>query len=38
VAVYTLHTMNADGGDLRPISAFESFDWTPSVAADGRIL
>ena len=38
VAVYTLHTMNADGGDLRPISAFESFDWTPSVADDGRIL
>ena len=38
VAVYTLHTMNADGGDLRPISAFESFDWTPSVASDGRIL
>ncbi len=38
VAVYTLHTMDASGGDLRPISAFESFDWTPSVAGDGRIL
>jgi len=38
VAVYTLHVMNADGTNLRPISAFENFEWTPSVAADGRIL
>jgi hypothetical protein len=38
VAVYTLHTMNADGGGIRGISAFESFEWTPSVASDGRIL
>ena len=38
VAVYTLHTMAADGSDIRPISAFESFEWTPSVARDGRIL
>ena len=30
--------MNADGGNLRPISAFENFEWTPSVADDGRIL
>lgn len=37
-AVYTLHTMDADGGDIRPISAFENFEWTPSVASDGRIL
>jgi len=37
-AVYTLHTMDADGGNIRPISAFETFEYTPSVAEDGRIL
>ncbi|HOX40113.1 MAG TPA: discoidin domain-containing protein [Candidatus Brocadiia bacterium] len=37
-AVYTLHRMNADGGDMRAISAFEMFEWYPSVASDGRIL
>ena len=30
--------MDADGGNLRPISAFENFEWTPTVANDGRIL
>ncbi|UCE47818.1 MAG: discoidin domain-containing protein, partial [Phycisphaerales bacterium] len=38
VPVFTLHRINGDGGDIRPISAFENFEWTPSVAADGRIL
>ena len=38
VAVYTLHTMDANGGDLNAISPFEMFEWTPSVAADGTIL
>ena len=38
VPVFTLHRMDADGGNLRPISAFENFEWTPSVASDGRIL
>ena len=38
VAIYTLHIMDSSGGNLRPISAFENFEWTPSVAADGRIL
>ena len=38
VAVFTLHVMNADGKNLRAISAFENFEWTPSVAHDGRIL
>lgn len=38
VAVYTLHVADADGGNIRPISAFENFEWTPSVAADGRIM
>ena len=38
VAVYTLHTINADGGDLTPISPFEMFEWEPSVANDGTII
>ncbi|MBM4031167.1 MAG: hypothetical protein FJ291_05210, partial [Planctomycetes bacterium] len=38
VAVYTLHIMNPDGSNLKAISAFENFEWTPSVAPDGRIL
>jgi hypothetical protein len=37
VPVFTLHRMDADGTNLRPISAFENFEWTPSVGADGRI-
>lgn len=38
VAVYTLHTMDANGGDLTPISPFEMFEWEPSVANDGTII
>jgi hypothetical protein len=38
VAVYTLHTMNADGSELCAISPFEMFEWTPEVAHDGSIL
>jgi len=38
VAVYTLHTMDKDGGDLTPISPFEMFEWEPSVAHDGTIM
>lgn len=38
VPVFTLHGMDGDGGNLRPTSAFENFEWTPSVAADGRVL
>jgi hypothetical protein len=38
VPVYTLHAMDAEGRRLRPISAFENFEWTPAVAHDGRIL
>ena len=38
VAVYTLHAMDAEGQQIRAISPFENFEWTPSVAADGRIL
>ena len=38
VAVFTLHTIDSDGGNLHAISAFENFEWTPSVAADGRLI
>lgn len=38
VPVFTLHAMDADGGRLRPLSAFENFEWSPCVANDGRIL
>ncbi|NLY02474.1 MAG: hypothetical protein GXY83_40860 [Rhodopirellula sp.] len=38
VAVYTLHVMDGDGGNLRAISAFENFEWNPAVAHDGRVL
>ncbi len=38
VAVYTLHTMDADGKNVCAISPFEMFEWTPSVADDGTIL
>ncbi len=38
VPVYTLHAMDARGEHLRPLSAFENFEWTPAVAHDGRIL
>ena len=38
VPVFTLHAIDADGNNLHPISAFENFEWTPSVAADGKLL
>lgn len=38
VPVFTLHAMDANGGNLRPLSAFETFEYTPSVASDGQIL
>jgi cytochrome c553 len=38
VAVYTLHTIHADGSDMRTISPFEMFEWTPAVANDGGII
>jgi len=37
VAVYTLHSIAPDGGEMRQISAFENFEWTPSLMNDGRI-
>jgi cytochrome c553 len=38
VAVFTLHAMDARGGNMRAISAFENFEWTPAVAHDGRVI
>ena len=38
VPVFTLHSMDANGRNMKPLSAFETFEYTPSVAADGRIL
>ena len=38
VSVHTLHVLDGNGGRMRAISPFESFEWNPSVAADGRIL
>lgn len=38
VAVYTLHTMEADGSELIAISPFEMFEWTPEIGQDGSIL
>ncbi len=38
VPVFTLHVMGPAGQDMRPISAFETFEYTPAVGNDGRIL
>jgi len=38
VPVYTLHAMSPDGRNLRPLSAHETHEYTPSLANDGRIL
>lgn len=38
VPVFTLHTIGRDGNNIRPVSAFETFEYTPSVAHDGRLL
>lgn len=38
VPVFTLHGMDADGSNIRPLSAFENFEWAPSIANDGKLL
>jgi len=38
VPVFTLQRMDGDGKNLQPMSAFENFEWTPSVSHDGRVL
>lgn len=36
--MFTLHGMARDGRNMRPLSAFENFEWSPAVANDGRLL
>ncbi|MBM4016761.1 MAG: hypothetical protein FJ288_00285 [Planctomycetes bacterium] len=38
IPVYTLHRMDAGGGNLRTISFHETNEWHPSVLSDGRII
>ena len=38
VPVFTMHAVNQDGTRIWPVSAFETFEYTPSIAHDGRIL
>lgn len=38
VPVFTLHSMGPSGEDMHPISAFETFEYTPAVGNDGRLL
>jgi hypothetical protein len=38
IPVYTLHRMDADGKDIRPLSFHETNEWHPSVMHDGRII
>ncbi|NQV31284.1 MAG: discoidin domain-containing protein [Phycisphaeraceae bacterium] len=38
VPVFTLHAMGPSGQDMHPISAFETFEYTPAVGNDGRLL
>jgi hypothetical protein len=35
---YTLHSMNADGSDIIPLSYHEANEWHPSVSNDGMIV
>ncbi len=35
---YTLHRMEADGGNIRTLSFHETHEWHPSVLNDGRIV
>jgi hypothetical protein len=35
---YTLHSMNADGGDVVCLSFHETNEWNPSVGNDGKII
>jgi hypothetical protein len=35
---YTLHRMDADGGNIRTLSFHETHEWHPSVLNDGRLV
>ena len=36
--VYAIHTMQADGSDMIPISFHETHEWQPSVTNDGMLV
>jgi hypothetical protein len=36
--VYVLYTMNADGGEIAPLSYHETHEWQPSVDNDGKLV
>ena len=38
VRTYTLFSMTADGGDIRPMSYFETSEWNPSVNNEGQLV
>jgi hypothetical protein len=38
VPVFTLHEANRQGSKIWPVSAFETFEYSPSIANDGRLL
>ncbi len=38
IASYTLHRMNADGSDIRTLSAHETSEWHPFVMNDGQLV
>ncbi len=37
-ATYVLHSMNADGSDIAPLSYFEASEWAPSVDHSGMLI
>lgn len=37
-ATYTLHRMDADGGNIRTLSVHETSEWHPAVMNDGRLV
>lgn len=38
IGTYTLHRMDADGSNIRQLSAHETNEWHPSVLNDGRLV
>ena len=38
MAVFTLHTMAADGSGIAPLSPFDMCEWNPEIGDDGGIL
>ncbi len=38
VPVFTMHAVSPDGLRIWPVSAFETFEYTPSISSDGRVF